>query len=113
MKTEGDVSFLRPAFAYPCPILTTELQDQNAVAHFLLGHLAVLLALLAHQSAEAAAIVRQDAPLGPLLATCRDWVATFELSRRRLAATETVAVHDSQRGLSAIKRAVEALSATE
>ncbi|KZV87032.1 hypothetical protein EXIGLDRAFT_752495 [Exidia glandulosa HHB12029] len=90
----------------------TEDDNENAEALFLLGHLAVLLALFAHKAPRAAAIVRADAPIGPLLTTCRDWVATFELSRRRLAATHTTSAEDAQRGIIAVKRAVDALAAS-
>ena len=70
----------------------------------------MLLALLSHQSIRAAAMVRAEVPLEPLLGTCRDWLATFELGQRRLAAAHASSANDTQRGLAAVKRALAALS---
>ncbi|KAH7104822.1 hypothetical protein BKA62DRAFT_690748 [Auriculariales sp. MPI-PUGE-AT-0066] len=63
-------------------------ETNSAEAHFLHGHLAVLLVLLAHQNSRAAVSIQAGTPLLQIIEICREWLATYELSQRRLAGSQ-------------------------
>jgi len=110
IKTENDVR--QSMFPAGHRNQSSLLQVDSAEANFLRGHVAVLLALIAQQTPRAIATVRAGTPLRPLLDTCRDWLATFELSAKRLAGSQGSALDASGHALDKVKDAIVALSAS-